>query len=393
MILLQAWLWFVALAWLVIGRFAARTRRDTPYRVGPDDAPAPPSERVSVVVPARDEVGNIGACVAAVLAQDHPSLELVVLDDGSTDGTDAVLAAMAEPRLRVIPGGGGPLPEGWLGKPWACDRAGRATTGDWLLFIDADVRLAPEAVSRALGYASRNALDALSGFGTLEHSTLGDRVMQPVVAGLLLAGNDLRAVNDPAQPEKALANGQFILIRREVWLALGGHGAVRGDVLDDVGMARALKRAGRVYHLVFMRHLFVCRMYDSLGALWRGWRKNLFAGMHGRWRNVLALAVGHTLFTLAPYVVALAWILGWAPQSLGLPAVFGVAAIQALRWQLDGAFGQDRLLGLWSHGLANVGLLLLVLDSAWSTARGTATWKGRVLPAVRPTVRPTVRPK
>jgi hypothetical protein len=382
-LLAQALLWLDALAWSAIGVRASRVGQTSPFRVGPEDAPAPEDIVVSVVIPARDEAHNIGPCVAAALAQDHPGVEVVVLDDGSTDGTGEVLASVADPRLRVLQGGGGALPEGWLGKPWACERAGRAAKGAWLLFVDADVRLAPEAVSRALGYALRHQLDALSGFGTLVHGSLGEAVMQPVIGGLLLAGNDLAQVNDPERPEKALANGQFILVSRAAWEAVGGHGAVRANVLDDVGMARALKRAGRPFHLVFMRRLFTCRMYDSLGALWRGWRKNLFAGLHGRWSAVLALAVGHALLTLAPYVGLGAWAIGAVDARMGLPAALGVGAMQALRWHLDGLVGQSRWVGLWSHGLANFALLALVLDSAWSSSRGRATWKGRALPAVR----------
>ena len=366
--------------WTTVAGIAVATAKGKSFRVGPDEPLGDPNVQVSIVIPARNEAHNIVGCVEAALAQDHANLQVVVLDDGSTDGTTELLASLHDSRLTVIPGGGEGLPEGWLGKPWACQRAARHATGAWLLFVDADVRLAPEAVSRSLFYVQEHRLDALSGMGTLEVRTLGEQVMQPVVAGLLLAGNGLSDVNDPEQPDKALANGQFILVSRSAYDAVDGHGAVARDVLDDVGMARALKRAGKAYHLVFMRRLFSCRMYDGLADLWAGWRKNLFPGLRWSWVNLAVLVLGQLLVVVLPYVALSGALLsGGEPLHVAV-AAFPVLAIQAVRFYLDGVFGQNRLIGLLTHGIANVALVALLLDSAVSTTLGWATWKGRVLP-------------
>jgi glycosyltransferase involved in cell wall biosynthesis len=388
------WLARVALGSLVLFWFSAlvraiRAKQDERYRVT-EDTPGPkPGASVGVVVPARNEVGNIGACVDAILRQDHADLRLVVLDDGSTDGTGKVLAGRAEDeRLTVLTGGDDPLPEGWLGKAWACQRGSEALRASasppqWLLFVDADVRLHPHAVAGAVGHASVHELAMVSGLGNLVMESFWEKVLQPVVAGLIMAGNDLEKVNDPEQrDDRPLANGQFILVRADAYEAVGGHGAVRSDVLDDVGMASAITGADYPYHLVFMRTLFDCRMYESLGQLWEGWTKNMFAGMRHSWRNLVLVCIFLGWIALMPFLL-LGFGLAtghteWALWGGGL-----VALIQAVRLWLDIQVGQDLRYGP-TQVLGVIMTLVLLLHSGVRAARGTATWKGRVVPVAAP---------
>ncbi len=374
-----AWLGLGGLMWM--GGLASAVRRVTAntWRVTPDDPATPLDDLVSIVIPARDEVHNIGAAVASALAQDHRHVEVVVLDDGSTDGTGGVLAAIDDPRLRVITGGGGPLPDGWLGKPWACERAGRAARGRWLLFIDADVRLAPEAVSRAVAYAAREGADLVSGFGEMVVGSLGERLIQPAVGGMILAANPLAEVNDPEKPKKALANGQFLLFAPGVWHALGGHGAVAGDVVDDVAFARRIKESGRVLRLVHMQRLYACRMYQSGADAWRGWRKNLFVGIHRSWGLLGLIVLASLGAVIGPYAVVLAALLGVVPGWWGALAAVSVFGQQGLRAYLDTVFHQPRLMGQLLHLPGNVLVLGIFVDSAIATTRGKARWKGRVV--------------
>ncbi len=379
---LALWLAIDALIWLTILLVAYRTadqRKD--FRVGPDDQRCASDLLVSVIIPARDEAPRIGRAVQSVLAQDHVHLELVVLDDGSTDGTGEVVSRFDDDRVRLIDGGGGPLPDGWLGKPWACHRASQQASGEWLLFIDADVHLAPQAVSRSVAYAVEHQLDALSGLGSLDMHTLPEQVMQPIVSGLLMAGNRMDDVNDPSKPDKALANGQFMLFRRQGYERVGGHEAVAANVLDDVGMALVLKGQGVPYHLVYMKRLFRTRMYDGGAELWAGWRKNLFPGLRWSWMNLASLIAGHTLLVLSPYMALLLALAGVVDGSLLAVSAAGVIAIQSVRFYLDGVFGQNRLVGLLTHGPGNFLLVALLIDSAIATSRGAAVWKGRVLPS------------
>jgi hypothetical protein len=263
--LVLTWILRVLLALLVLGWLATLLKvlarsKNPKWAVAPEDPPCDPAIQVSVVIPARDEAAHIKGCVDAVLAQDHPNLELIVLDDGSTDGTDEILAAIDDPRLKVLSGGDG-IPDGWFGKPWALQRAQEHATGDWLMFIDADVRLAPTAVSRVVGYGERNGLGMLTGFGTLTMESFWEHILQPAVGGLILLGNSLDDVNDPEKTDKNMASGQLLAFSRVGYDAAGQHHAVQNNILDDVGLARACVDAGVKYHCLFMRRIYSVRFY------------------------------------------------------------------------------------------------------------------------------------
>jgi len=362
----------ILLFWLGVIVRVEKSRRAGTWKLGPEapvDVALPP---LQVVVPARDEAGNIGACVAALLASDHPELEVLVFDDASSDGTAAAAEAAG---ARVVRGKGEALPEGWKGKPWALWRATREVEAAWILFVDADVRVRPEALSRAHAYAIREEADLLSGFGRLEMGSFWEKVIQPSVGGLILAGNDLDKVNDPKRPEDLVANGQFILVRREVYERAGGHGAVRADILDDVGLARAFHRAGGKVRVLFMRELFSCRMYTSFRELWLGWTKNLYAGVHHRLSTVLVLSGFVFVEFILPYL-----LVPWGIWR-GEPAVWAwglalVAVIQGVRWWMDGIFQQDRPMGAFQVLGATL-LVGLLLDSARRSRGGAVVWKGR----------------
>ena len=253
------------------------------------EAPSGPKDvAVSIVIPARNEEGSLDACLETARLQDHPTLQILVLDDASTDNTSVIVKqhAEADSRVTALEGEGKPLPDGWFGKPWALERAQKHATGEWLAFIDADVQLAPEAISRALAYVTTHKLDMLTGVGDLTVQSFWERVLQPAVGGLILAGNSLSQVNDPDQKDKNLANGQFIFISRAAYDQIGRHECVRQNILDDVGIARALVAADKRYHCLYLHELFSCRMYTSLSEIWEGWTKNLFAGLRYSWFNL-----------------------------------------------------------------------------------------------------------
>ena len=384
----------IALFWLGV---LARVRKDRgapKWSLGPD-TPLPEGldlaalPRLVVVIPARDEAANISACVRALAASDHPHLEIVVFDDGSTDGTGELAAAAvarAEDhgagriRARVVRGGGEPLPEGWKGKPWALQRATRDLDSDWVVFVDADVRVHPACLSRVHARALADGVDFLSGFGKLEMVGFWEKVIQPSVGGLILAGNNLDAVNDPARTDAVIANGQLILVRRAAYEAVGGHGAVRADILDDVGLARAFRAHGFLLRVLFLRELFSCRMYTSFRELWLGWTKNLYAGM--------GYSLGRVAFLAGFILYEFVWM--WVALVAGLVTgntvwiAWGAALVvlsQLARLWLDGIFGQDRRFGI----LQPVGALLLVglvVDSARRSRRGAVIWKGRTYAAL-----------
>ncbi len=379
----RCWLGGSALLWtsLLIKMAVRRARGE--YRIGPESPGPEEPVRLTVVIPARDEAANIGTCLDRVLAQDLAGFDVVVLDDGSTDATPRILAQKAaDPRLSVLTGGEA-LPEGWLGKAWACERAARKALeagAEWLLFIDADVRLHPHAAAAAVGWAQRHELDMVSGLGALEMDGFWEKVIQPAVGGLILAGNDVNKHNDPerTEPEHVMANGQFILLRASRYQEIGGHAAVKSDVLDDVGMARAVVSSGGPYHLLWMSSLFACRMYSSLGEIWDGWTKNLFAGLKHSWGTLGALLLAQLLMVQIPYLVVPLAALGLLPMEWLWLSLAVVTSLQCLRLYGDVTFGNDPKYGT-TLILGNIILSVILVGSAVRITRGTARWKGRTV--------------
>ncbi len=291
------------------------------------------SPNVSVIIPARNEARRIGACLEAVLAQDAPAGEVIVVDDQSDDGTSEQVKTVQARDARVRLVSAGPLPDGWVGKSHALAIGSNVATGDWLLFLDADTHVASQGLARAFARAEAEGLDGLSLSPEQVCGGFWERVVQPVVFEFLNARYDLDAVNDPARPEAA-ANGQFILIRRTVYERLGGHEAIKDRVLEDVAFAERAKRSGVRLALYDGRGLARTRMYESFGDLWRGWTKILFLLCGARFTTVM-VASGRAGLSVGLVVVA-AWALwrswtGWPFLLVMVAAVYWRAAVRLRR--------------------------------------------------------------
>jgi hypothetical protein len=336
--------------------------------------------KLSIAIPARNEAHQIGDCVRAALAQDHPDLEVVVIDDCSTDDTAAVAraAGAGDPRLRVITNS--PPPAGWAGKPWACSRAAAETAGAHVLFLDADVQLAPDAARRAAGVLLDQGAALLSVFGTWNLVSFWERAAIPVIGWFIRGATDVGAVNTPGRAE-AFANGQFILVDRAAYAAIGGHGAVRAEVLEDVRLARAMKQRGHRIALYSAPDLFRVRLYRGLGEIVAGYGKNLYEGMERRPLVAIGALLALFVCSLAPWIFLVA-VAGWPAAFLtgfDHPALWiaWVALVCALpiafRWRVERADGRDGALA-WTHPLGNL-VLGVVLLRALFTVR--TTWKGR----------------
>ena len=261
--------------------------------------------RLSIVVPARDEERSIERCVRSLLAEEWLDFEVIVVDDRSSDATPGILArlAAADARLRVVRGA--ELPPGWVGKPWALHQGARLARGEWLLFTDADSDHDPRGAATALYYATNAPVDALSIATHQELGSFWERAVLPSVLGLVLfASGSLGEINDP-RSSRALANGQYLLVSRRAYDALGGHEALRGEIVEDLEFARRLKADGRFRLLLASGEaLASVRMYHSFGEIRRGFTKNAFAGAKG---DVGALLAGVAfLLTLSVLPPALA---------------------------------------------------------------------------------------
>jgi hypothetical protein len=338
----------------------------------PPAAPPPVTRPVTVVLPVRDEEAQVGGCLAGLLAQRGvPDLRVVVVDDGSTDRTAAVVRAVADPRVALVPAG--PLPPGWLGKPHACAAGVAAAPGPddgVLVFVDADVRLAPDAVAAAVAVLDDAGLDLVSPWPRPLTGGPAERLVQPLSPWLWATTLPLRLAERSPRPSLAAANGQFLVVRRGVYARAGGHAAVRGEVIEDVALLRAVKRAGGRGGPVAGARLATCRMYDGWPALREGYTKSLWASVGGSPAGAVAAAA---VLTAAGVVPALAALRG---SRAGLAGYAAAVAGRAVSAALTGGRA-------WPDALAHpVSLLLLDVLTARSVRahrRGTLRWRGRAL--------------
>ncbi len=340
-----------------------------------------PETTVSVCIPARNEEAVIAQCLRDVLAQDFDGLSQVILvDDCSEDSTTdrANEAAAGDSRLLIIPGEG--PPPGWMGKSAACWRAQQAATGEWLLFVDADVRLHPRALSVALGAARQYDADMVSWLGELTTKSFWEHVVMPFIGDVIVLSAPLKKVNDPACDD-CLANGQFILIRRSAYDTVGGHEAIRSSVVDDVSLGRAVKHheGGERLSFVLLHSigLMKVRMYGSLREIWDGFSKNFYSGAQERlgWMTVGASFV--LLTSVLPFVcLPLLW---WSsgPQAAA-PAALAVAGVLGYRHCTLGLIPAPG----WSVLLHPIAAAITVAIMTNSTLAGLGLkrptrWKGR----------------
>jgi chlorobactene glucosyltransferase len=370
------------LPWLLIALVIGWRGRGSRHLDDESDAPPPLPPHVSAVIPARDEARNIARCLRSLLASTYPALDIVVVDDHSTDGTGdfARDAAAGDPRVRVIVPP--PLPEGWFGKSWACATGAGATTGELLLFIDADTTLSPDLVVRLVNARATRAADLISIGGRQELGSFWERVVQPLVFTMLLVryGSTERVGSSPRATDK-IANGQCILIRRDTYASIGGHGAVRDKVAEDLMLAQAVFRAGRRVSLVIGLDQLSTRMYTSLRELVQGWGKNIYAagadtlpvgGLAGRILLPVLLLAPAVMMLIPPIMTILSLtgvidVAPAAPAAATLVLVAGWAMIYA-------AFGVSPFFGLLYPVGASV--LLYIIVNAIARGRRVA-WKGR----------------
>lgn len=321
---------------------------------------------VSVLIPARNEEKNIAAAVAAVLANTGVDIELVVLDDASTDNTGAILRAIDDPRLRIA--ASPPLPPGWSGKQHACANLAVQATHDLMVFVDADVRLAPDALSRMAGFMLGHDVGMASGFPRQITVTWSEKLLLPLIHMLLLGYLPMRRMARDASPGLGAGCGQLVIVRRDAYAKAGGHTAIRASMHDGLTLPRAFRRAGFMTGLFDATDFATCRMYDTAGAVWEGLTKNATEGM-ATWRALpvwtLILGGGQVL-----------------PVALLLTPWFRIAALAlvlsfAARMILAVWFRQDaRSVALHPFGVA--ALLVLQWMALLRAARGgRATWRGR----------------
>jgi chlorobactene glucosyltransferase len=335
-------------------------------RVAPRDDPGD-LPMLSIVVPARDEAANIERCVRSLLAQSLRRFELIVVDDRSTDATPEILRGLAreDARLQVV--AGADLPEGWVGKPWALHQGAERARGAWLLFTDADSWHAPHAEASVLQYALEHGVDAVSLGTGQELGSFWERAVLPSALVLIVM----------AFHDRPIANGQYILVSREAYDALGGHAALRAEIAEDIEFAKRLAADGRFrLKLAGGIDLVRVRMYRSLRQLWNGFRKNVFLGAEGDVARAGSSVAVLGLLSIAPPALALA-AFARGRRRAALEALCASVTTIAATSRLLAKLGFPRRLGAFQPlGFAVMGTI--VLDATVRVVSGHGVeWRGR----------------
>lgn len=335
-------------------------------------------ERVSILLPARNEAERITPTLRSLLAQEGlPDMEILVLDDGSSDGTADVVRQVvgSDPRVKVIDGPDDLPPTGWLGKSWACHRLAQEATGDVLVFVDADVQLSARAVASTIGHMREGGLDLLSPYPRQIAISAAERVTQPLVVWSWVTALPIRITERSHYPSMAAAVGQFLVVDARAYRISGGHAAIAGLILEDVGVLRAFKRAGFRGAPADGSAVASCRMYSSWPEIYDGYTKSVWSAVQPT-PVAYGLVSVMTLAYVAPPLFAL-FGPGRAARAWGIA---GYASGVAGRYVVARRTGER----VWPDILlqpASVATFAgLILASLRRHRAGTITWRGRPLP-------------
>jgi glycosyltransferase involved in cell wall biosynthesis len=365
-----AWAFFLFVAIKGRARLALR-KPGTPL-------PEPPP-KVSLIVPCHNEAAGIAECLNSAVAQDYPALQVIAVDDRSTDGTGAVIDRLAaDGRLTALHVRDGELPPGWLGKPNAVCRGVAAADGQWLVFIDSDCTLAPSAVREAIATGTNRNFGLVSWVPRFVGSGFWDSLLTPL-CGMATGGMySMIWANAHHRPQTAFACGQFIAVRRDAYDAVGGHAALHDSAGEDVEMARRLKRAGFAPRLGWGMDLVTTRMYSDLAGIFNGWGRNFIAASRGSTRRVWgAIAVLFVCtFTALPVLAYGLWHVGTFEGNVWL--TLGVLHYAAVTLNLIDGYRWGRARAayalLWPLGL--VLLLAVFVRSLYFSKRRQVVWRG-----------------
>lgn len=334
---------------------------------------------VSVLVPARNEALNIERCVRSLLQQNYEAYEILVLDDGSTDATQEILRLLvgeSRGRLRILQGV--PLPDGWHGKTWACQQLGRQAKGELLLFTDADTMHQPDSLRRSVGALQNSGADMLSLTPLQELGSFWEKLVVPMVYFILLCYLPLRFVRTSRNPAFSFANGQFILFRKAIYDAINGHEAVKSNIVEDVWLCMAVKKAGGIVAPFNGRDIVSCRMYRNAREVWEGFSKNLFAGLGYKTAALFAMIAVSAAMYIVPYlflarallITEFSMVHFWLPLSQT-----GVVLLS--RFIVAKVFRQS-LLFVPLHLFSEIVLLAIACNSFYTIKFGKGSqWKGR----------------
>lgn len=321
---------------------------------------------VSILIPARNEEKNISECVTSCLNQTYPNKEIIVIDDNSNDRTNELLQQFSD-KIKII--SGAELPEGWLGKNWACHQLSQVAGGEYFLFVDADVRLRESAVDAAVKEINFSDIGMLSVFPTQIIKSLSEWLIVPLMNWLLLGFLPLIMVYKSNHKSFVAANGQFILWKKNVYKMIGGHMAVRNKTVEDMEFARLCKSKGVKIKTLLGGNLIFCRMYRNLKEAVNGFSKNFFQGFNTS--GFIFLPVVFLIF-----ISFLFPILVWENlyYSLGL-----ISLIVLSRIFISNKSNQNAFANILLHPAQMIIVFVVGVISVSKTYSGKLEWKSRKL--------------
>jgi glycosyltransferase involved in cell wall biosynthesis len=366
----------ITLGWIVQGLRSIFGLRRLPHLRDAAALPAEECPSVTIIFAARDEEEKLPAALDSMLALDYPGLQIIAVNDRSVDATGAIMdaAAARDARLRVVQVS--ELPAGWLGKTHALDCAAREARGEWLLFTDADVHFAPDALRRAMFLALRDSADHLTLLAQMVVRGFWEKVVLPYFGLGFVFGSEMWRVPDP-RSRRYMGVGAFQLVRRAAYESCGGHRRLALEVIDDMKLGRMLKRAGFRSRLAFSDESVRVRWHAGLGNLVRGVEKNFFAGVEYRlWAVALAIAVN--LFVSVAPVVALFTAAGWTRIFAAAAMLSGMAVeaflVSVITASVPMAYAVFHPLG------ALIFDYMLARSAAITLWNGGITWRGTFYP-------------
>jgi chlorobactene glucosyltransferase len=341
--------------------------------------------RVSILVPARNEERNIEACVTSLLDQDYPDFEVIVLDDQSTDNTLVTLEHLASTgsHLQIIHGR--PIPEGWLGKHWACHQLDQAASGELLLFVDADTRHTADMLLDSVSALLAEGADLVTAFPREEVVTWGERLLVPVIGFGIFTFIPIRLVQRLRLAALSVTIGQFMLFRRDAYLAVGGYEAVKTEIVDDMVLGRRIISSDLKWRLLDGTNHVTCRMYRNFWETVNGFSKSLFAVFDHR---ILPYFIGWFLVGLVFIEPVISLLSHWVRTPLtSLPLEYSTTAVvlSIILWMIAYRRIKFPAYLVFYYPLSLALFIAVVLRSFFQTATGTATWKER--PLERPAMR------
>ncbi|EWG10947.1 glycosyltransferase [Cytobacillus firmus] len=327
---------------------------------------------VTILVPLRNEERNVSGLISSLKSISYPNVEIILLDDGSRDRTLSLLRdhTAGDSRFKIVIGT--ELPSGWAGKVYACHQLQREAKGDYFLFLDADVRLSPDLIEKALALLKKTGSKLLTGFPSFEVPGILSKLLIPMMHFVVLFHLPIRIANKGKMISATAANGAFMLFERKAYQEMGGHYSVQSSIVEDVQLAKNMKTSGFSVCLADISDDISCRMYERNSEVWEGFVKNIFSGLGRSVPMVILLSLFYACFYVLPGLLLLYGL--WTLQPVyALPCFLTVLQRMAVDWKAN-----QRLSLSFFMPLSAVSLIIIMNASMWRWIRKKPySWKGR----------------